>query len=84
MIRKRPIYQLLITFSINSPRNGRNGHILLSKMFGEYCCATLCTAFKEDFIFVWDMKHSLSFQLSVSDEIGFIFFDTDNPQMYFF
>ena len=56
--------------SINSPQNqvlhqkgyhyGRDEHILQSKMFSAYCCATLCTVFIEDFIFVWDMNHSLS------------------------
>ena len=64
-------------------------------MFGEYCYTTLCAVFKDDFIFVWDMKHSLSwfleqcFQLSLSYEIGCIFFDIDDiliiPKcMYFF
>ena len=38
----------------------RNEHLLQSNMFGEYCHATLCTVFKDNFIFVWDMKHSLS------------------------
>ena len=49
-------------------------HLLQSKMFGKHCCETLCTVFKDDFIFVYQ---TLSFllleqcnQLSLADEIG--------------
>ena len=70
---------------------GRKEYILQSKMFGKYCCATLCTVFKDDFIFVCDTFPFLSlgqcFQLSSSNESGCTFFDIDNflivPQCIF-
>ena len=73
---------------------GRNGHILQYKMFSEYCCSTFCTVFKDKFIFVQDMKHSLTLvfgtvliawnQVHIFDNNNFsiipksIFFDNDN------
>ena len=67
-----------------------NGHILQYKMFGEYCRSTLCTVFKDKFIFVQDMKHSLTLvfgtaligwnQLHIFDNDNFLI----NSQIYFF
>ena len=66
----------------------RNEHLLQSKMFGEYCRATLCTVFKDNFIFVSFLFLEQCFQLSLSDEIGGTFFDIDNfliiPKYIFF
>ena len=56
-------------------------------MFGKHCCETLCTVFKDDFIFVYQ---TLSFllleqcnQLSLSDEIGCTFFNIDDSHIFF-
>ena len=53
-----------------------NGHILQYKMFGEYCRSTLCTVFKDKFIFILDMIHSLLLlflEQCLSDKIGCTF-----------
>ena len=68
-------------------------------MFGEYCCSTFCTVYKEKFIFVQDMKHSLTLvfgtvligsnQMHIFDNKNFsiipksIFFDNDNLPISF-
>ena len=74
-----------------------NGHILQYEIFGEYCPSNLCTVFKDKFIFVHDMKHSLTLvfgtvligwnQMHIFDNDNFsiipksIFFDNDNLQV---
>ena len=71
---------------------GGNEHLLQSKMFGEYCCKTLCTVFKDDFIFVQQTLPFLLLEqcnpLSLLDEIGWTFFAIDNfsisPNICFF
>ena len=37
-----------------------NEHLLQSQVLDKYCRSTLCTVFRDDFIFIWDMKYSLS------------------------
>ena len=97
IIRKWPLYPLLITFSMNSPKNQ-----VLRQIWKKWSYFTiqdvqrvllcyLCTDFKDNFIFVWDMKHSLScFLLSIGCigwNLMLIFryrWFFDNPQMIFF
>ena len=62
---------------------GRNEHILQSKISGQYCHISLCTFSKtihiclgyETLTFLF-LEHC--FQLSLSDEIGYTFFDIVN------
>ena len=61
-------------FATKGYHYGGNEHLLQSKMFGEYCCETLCTVFKDDFIFVQQTLPFLLLEqcnpLSLLDEIG--------------
>ena len=89
----------VVAFTPINMEGMENGHILKYEMFGEYFPSTLCTVFKDKFIFVWDMKHYLNLvfvtvfigwnQRQIFDHDNFliipksIFFDNDNLPISF-
>ena len=89
----------VVAFTRINMEGMENGHILQYEIFGEYCPSNLRTVFKDKFIFVRDMKHSLTIvfgtvligwnQMHTFDNDNFsiipksIFFDNDNLSISF-